>query len=254
VLLRYDDYGESHFIMRRENAPVPEAPQPLAMRWYEDTGVIPFDPYAGEISAEWFRFLSAPGTIGIHLRVESREPVQAWINGEPMIERGNGWFDVKRPIRTAAVIALRLVPPPGTSGGGAIPEPVRVQTNGEGVMPLGDWSEIGILNNYSGGVRYRHIFTYEEQEEDEELLLDLGNVVATCEVYVNGRQVGIRVAAPWKLNVTGCLESGENTVEIVVYNTLANHYQTIPSFYRGDPVSGLMGPVQMYRYVRHAQC
>jgi hypothetical protein len=32
---------------------------------------------------------------------------------------------------------------------------------------------------------------------------------------------------------------------VLVYNTLSNHYQTIPSNYRGSPVSGLMGPVHL---------
>ena len=38
---------------------------------------------------------------------------------------------------------------------------------------------------------------------------------------------------------------GENTLEVLVYNTLANHYQTIPSRYRGNPASGLIGPVRL---------
>ena len=32
-------------------------------------------------------------------------------------------------------------------------------------------------------------------------------------------------------------------MDIVVYNTLANHYTTIPTRYHGSTVSGLMGPV-----------
>ena len=51
------------------------------------------------------------------------------------------------------------------------------------------------------------------------------------------------VAPPWKTELAGVLKSGENKLEILVYNTLANHYQTIPSNYRGSPASGLMGPV-----------
>ena len=62
---------------------------------------------------------------------------------------------------------------------------------------------------------------------------------------MNGRKVGVRVAPPWKIDVTGFLRSGENTLEVLVYNTLANHYQTIPSNYRGDPTSGLLGPVRL---------
>jgi hypothetical protein len=32
---------------------------------------------------------------------------------------------------------------------------------------------------------------------------------------------------------------------VLVYNTLANHYVTIPTRYRGDVTSGLLGPVTL---------
>ena len=41
-------------------------------------------------------------------------------------------------------------------------------------------------------------------------------------------------------------KSGENKIEILVYNTLANHYLTIPTKYRGSSFeSGLLGPVNL---------
>jgi hypothetical protein len=39
--------------------------------------------------------------------------------------------------------------------------------------------------------------------------------------------------------------SGENRVEVLVCNTLANHYTTVPTQYRGDTTSGLLGPVTL---------
>jgi hypothetical protein len=104
---------------------------------------------------------------------------------------------------------------------------------------------MGILNNYSGGVRYRTTFTVTEDHAKGRVEIDLGRVVATAEVHLNGKEVGVRVAPPWRLDVTGFLRAGENTLTILVYNTLANHYQTIPSRYRGKPVSGLIGPVRL---------
>ena len=47
------------------------------------------------------------------------------------------------------------------------------------------------------------------------------------------------------MEVTEFLKAGENTLEVIVYNTLANHYQTIPSRYRGVSTSGLIGPVRL---------
>ena len=76
-------------------------------------------------------------------------------------------------------------------------------------------------------------------------MIDLGQVVATAEVHVNGRPAGVRVAPPWRLDMSGLLQEGRNTIEVLVYSTLSNHYQTIPSNYRGNPVAGLMGPVKI---------
>ncbi len=161
-----------------------------------------------------------------------------------MIDQGNGRFESPGSISTAAVVALRLVPPAGKQGGAAIAEPIAVETRG-GVMPLGDWSKLGILHNYSGGVRYRTTVTLSEQEAQGRVEIDLGRVVATAEVIINGRKAGVRVAPPWKLDVSGLLREGENEIEVLVCNTLSNHYQTIPSLYRGDPKSGLFGPVRL---------
>ena len=244
VLLRFDDYGEAHFVLRKQGVPIPEK-QPLAMRWYNDAGVIPFAPNAAELAAQWFRFLSAPGTTAIWLQADSREPLRAWIDGMPMIDKGDGRFAASRAVEKPAVIAIRLIPPAGRSGGAVIPKPVAIETNGRGSMMLGDWSRMGVLNNYSGGVTYSKTITLTADEAKRITVLDLGKVVATAEVQINGTDAGVRVAPPWQLEVSGLFKPGNNTVDVSVYSTLANHYQTIPSYYRGDPVSGLMGPVRL---------
>jgi hypothetical protein len=63
-------------------------------------------------------------------------------------------------------VALRVEPDEGWSGGAALHDPVAVETDGSGRMALGDWSALGILHNYSGGVRYRNtvVLTAEEAE------------------------------------------------------------------------------------------
>ena len=126
-----------------------------------------------------------------------------------------------------------------------IPEPVVVETDGTGTLALGDWSKIGILNNYSGGARYTTRVQLTSKEAQTKAMLDLGKVAGTAEVQVNGKSVAVKVAPPWMVDVTGFLKKGENKVDVLVYNSLANHYQTVPSNYRGNPVSGLLGPVQL---------
>jgi hypothetical protein len=243
TLVRYDNAGRGHFVMRRQGAEVAKVRTPLAMRWQDDSGLIPFDIYAGARPAEWFRFVSAPGTTAI--RVQARGKVEAWINGEPMKNKGKGCFVAVKTAASAAVVALRIVPETGVSGGGVVPEPVVVETDGTGVMAPGDWSRIGILNNYSGGVRYGTVFQVSSEEAAGRVTLDLGSVVATAEVLVNGKKAAVLVAPPWKTDLTGLIKGGENKLEVLVYNTLANHYLTIPSKYRGPPLSGLIGPVKL---------
>ena len=242
VVVRYNRAGRGHFVMRRQDRPMPDERERLAMRWHNDPGVIPFDVHAGKRAAEWLRFVSAPGTKAI--RVRAVGDVRAWIDGVPMRDEGSGRFAAVEPSARAAVVALRVTPPAGYSGGAVIPEPVTIET-GTGRMPLGDWSRMGILNNYSGGVCYRTTAVLAEEDVGGRVELDLGKVVATAEVHVNGKKAGVRVAPPWRVDVSGLLKPGENVVEVLVFNTLANHYQTIPSRYRGQPASGLFGPVRL---------
>jgi hypothetical protein len=246
VLVRYNQGGRGHFVLRRHGIPAPAEPTPLAMQWYDDPAVLPMDVVGTKpAAAEWFRFTSAPGTKAI--RVTARGRVSAWIDGRPMRDRGRGRFETATAPTHAAVVALRVEPEIGWSGGAALVDPVAVETDGTGRMALGDWSQMGILNNYSGGVRYRTTFTLTEAEAEAAVQIDLSRLCATAEVTVNGESVGIRVAPPWRFNVAGRLKSGENTLEVLVYNTLANHYQTIPSNYRGNPLSGLIGPVRLLK-------
>jgi hypothetical protein len=221
---------------------MPKTRAKLAMRWYNDPGRLQFDVYAGTPRAEWFQFLSAPGTTAI--RIQAQGKVEAWIDGDPMKDKGNGRFEASLAVPEAAIVTLRILPRSGYCGGAVIPEPVIVET-GSGIMPLGDWSKAGVLDNYSGGVRYQTSVELTEAETGGKMELDLGSVVATAEVHVNGKKAGIRVAPPWRVDVTGLLKTGKNSIEVLVYNTLSNHYQTIPSNYRGSPTSGLMGPVRL---------
>jgi hypothetical protein len=245
ILLHYENGGESHVVLRRADVAKPPQEVPLAMSWFDDPGVLHYDPFVGDRPVEWFRFLSAPGTTSITVPAASREPVRAWIDGREMIDRGDGRFDAPEPVPHAATVALRICPPSGWCGGAALRDAVKVETTGEGVMAPGDWSKLGILSNYSGGVRYRTTFTLSEDEAGGTVELGLGRVIATAEVSVNGAGAGVRVAPPWKVDLTGKAKAGENALEVLVYNTLANHYQTIPSQYRGDPESGLLGPVTL---------
>ncbi len=248
LLVRYDHAGRGHLVFRDKSVQIPAEKQHLSMRWANDSGVIPFDVTVGEKPAEWFRFITAPGTSAI--KITARGEVEAWIDGKPMKEEDNNRFSISKPFTKLTTIALRITPASaGITGGSLIPEPIVVETTDNGMMPLGDWSTYGILNNYSGGVLYKTSTHLEDI--NHKTIIDLGKVAGTAEIIVNGQKAGIRVAPPWKQDITKYVKKGDNKIEILVFNSLANHYQTLPSNYRGNPSSGLIGPVKVLTMVNN---
>ena len=141
-------------------------------------------------------------------------------------------------------VAIRIQQERGEYAGGAIPEPIALDCV-PGRISAGDWAQIDGLSSYSGGAWYRKTVDLAVPRAGESVWLDLGSVAGSIEVRVNGKQAGVKLAPPWKIDLTPLARAGKNRIEVLVYNTLANHYQTIPTRYRGSPVSGLLGPVSM---------
>ena len=147
-----------------------------------------------------------------------------------------------------------------------------------GLIQTGDWGETEGLGVYSGGIRYRkridwkEICTKTETESGAEIgkkgsaeigrktdaeirkeigsgkriLCDLGEVGCSAELLVNGVNAGVRLSAPYRFDITGLVHAGENCLEVEVFNSLYNHYRTVPNYYN-DRVqkSGLIGPVRL---------
>ena len=76
-------------------------------------------------------------------------------------------------------------------------------------------------------------------------MIDLGEVVSSAELLINGKSAGVRVSPPWTFDVTPFARSGENKIEVLIYNTIANNYTTVPTMYLGSIKSGLIGPVKL---------
>jgi len=99
--------------------------------------------------------------------------------------------------------------------------------------------------------------------DGKELWLDLGSVKNIAEVTVNGEPAGIVWKTPFRVNVTGKLKEGENTIEIKVTNLWVNRligdaqpdatekitYTTMRFYGAKSPLkpSGLLGPVSLVR-------
>lgn len=232
-------------------------PSELAMSWHGKEGVLKYDTRPGEKQPiGWYRFVSPPGLKG--LTITARGRVAVWVDGKEVKSKmGKAEYtgdvsehavtyraEIEKPSADPVHVALRIEQGRGCYGGATLPEPILLDC-GVGQISLGDWSKIDGLASYSGGAWYRKTITLTKEQAQGRVTLDLGSVAASAEVRVNGKVAGVKVAPPWKVDITGLVRSGDNKVEVLVYNTLANHYSTVPTMYRGSPVSGLIGPVRL---------
>ena len=119
------------------------------------------------------------------------------------------------------------------------------QKCGKGIIGLGDWSKIEGLKAYSGGAYYRKTITVAAEALKNKIELDLGDLVSSAELFINGKSAGIKVSPPWKFDISNFAKTGENKIEVLLYNTVANNYTTVPTMYRGLITSGLLGPVRL---------
>ncbi|GAA1865890.1 glycosyl hydrolase [Actinomadura bangladeshensis] len=196
---------------------------------------------------ELLRFAVPPGATG--MRFTARAEVTAvLLDGValPAADDGSGRFDVGLPGRASPVrtAELRLRTRPEHREGAALAGPVEF-TVGAGTIELGDWEDAG-LAGYSGGVRYRRVLDLPAAPASA--VLDLGRVRGTAEVAVNGHPAGVRICAPYAVDLGTALREGRNEIEIVVYGTLAPYLdETSPTHFvfPGQRTSGLLGPATL---------
>ncbi len=164
----------------------------------------------------WYRQALPPGTTAIHSpKIEGQW--QAWLNGEPL-----NFADGKATIagdNQAAVLAIRVTLAEGQHG---LLEPLRVCCT-PSARPLGSWTEQN-LAWYSGKAMYSKTFQLEPacKKDDVRLCLDLGKVCWCAEIWVNGKLAGTRIWPPYRLDITAFAKEGENRIDIVIANLLAN--------------------------------
>ena len=77
------------------------------------------------------------------------------------------------------------------------------------------------------------------------MALDLGYVDSTAELRLNGEKLGTRICPPYLFDISGHVRDGENELEVIVSNTLANRVKDNFSVFMQIPPSGLLGPVRL---------
>ena len=110
----------------------------------------------------------------------------------------------------------------------------------------GNISVPGLLPEFSGTIRYVISFNMEKSDMEKVILLDLGEAYETVQVFINGKEAGVRICPPYTMEITGLTVEGENLLQVDVTNTLAKKYGD-NAFDRAMPQepSGLLGPVRL---------
>lgn len=215
-----------------------------------------YSPYPDKRNNWQFRVKTVPGLKGLSLAVYGK--VKAlWLAEHKVMqkhitlqkqENNINYYYINLPEvhRTIETLAFEIEAFTGYQGAAIHNQPIKFHCE-KGMMEAGNWADLGALRYYSGGIYYRKTFNSNLQA-GQKLELSLGDIIATCEVKINGQSAGILMSPPYKTDISSYIVHGENEIEVLVYNTLSNHYQTTPSFYRGEPNAGLIGPVELKIY------
>lgn len=121
------------------------------------------------------------------------------------------------------------------------------------------------IKYFSGTATYMNTFEVNALNQNEKILLDLGDVKNLAEVTINGKNAGILWKKPFQTDISNHLKIGKNTIEIKVVNSWVNRlvgdmqpgatkigFTTMPLFKADSPLepAGLLGPVQLIKMLQ----
>jgi hypothetical protein len=95
---------------------------------------------------------------------------------------------------------------------------------------------------FSGGAVYRKRFELPESSKAQRVFVEPQMEDDVLEVLVNGQSAGVRLWAPYQVEVTNLLKPGQNTLELRVANTLVNLLEAV------ERPSGLTGAPKLVPY------
>ena len=199
VLVVYDKACETYLTFRKPGVALP-VKQQVSMCWYGDRGLLPFDcSPVTHVQSGLFTFQSAPALQSFTFAAYGN--VSLWIDGssiQPVVVKkdvdGLTYYrvTVKNPNPKSAQVVVNIDYKPGFTGGAALPQYFKQQC-GNGMITLGDWSLIDGIKAYSGGAWYRKTININAEDLKNQLEIDLGDLVSSAELFVNGKSAGIKL-------------------------------------------------------------
>lgn len=120
---------------------------------------------------------------------------------------------------------------------------------------LFDWKNNQVLQYRSDEGFYTSTFKL-QPETGKKYFIDLGAVCFTAEVMINGKPAGKRLWAPYQLDITSFLKTGNNKIEVHITPTSRNEFigeamkgNSKYAQYKGQEKTlmpaGLIGPVSI---------
>ncbi|HPS54847.1 MAG TPA: glycosyl hydrolase [Sedimentisphaerales bacterium] len=141
-------------------------------------------------------------------------------------------------------------------------QPVRVADDQNNFVPdsfiqqqgdnkeLADWNLWG-LDTFSGFVDYTK--TFDCDSTDGKIILDLGKVYYTAELWINDKKVGEKIWPPFEFDITDYVKNGSNKLFVRIGNTIYNTMRQYKGMNNAcldwtvvteeEKISGLFGPV-----------
>ena len=219
----------------------------------------------------------ATGTLNVY--EENGETTAVPLELEPLESAFVVFKTVKDATDTATATHAEMAEATGGSGSTNYPEPQTVAVlSGPWTLTfdsaqrgpatpvvtgtLFDWStsEDDAVRYYSGKVIYQTEFDLPEPAASS-LFINLGDVMVMAKVKVNGKEVGGVWTAPYRLDISDAVQTGNNRIEVSVVNTWMNRLigdcalapEERPTWSPCNPwnvssplqKSGLLGPVSI---------
>jgi hypothetical protein len=107
----------------------------------------------------------------------------------------------------------------------------------DGLIPLNEHADFDV-RHFSGTATYKT--TFQVEETDEPMFIDLGDVQVIAEITLNGRAFKTLWKPPFRVDISDAVQSGENDLEVKVTNLWVNrligdeHYPAWEGRVNGD--------------------
>ena len=222
ILLRFPHGGRSYFVLRKSNSF--EQTLPLVTNWFENTDILKFDALS-ENRGKYccYRFKTPVGAK--MMRVSSKIPVKAYINGNELQCIGFNEFAIDTP--RSAEVTLFAKQFMGEYDTALFTEPIAFDT-GEGIYDTSISPDEQGMNFYSGGISLKKSvnLTKNGKRKFFDVNTDFG---CAFEIYVNESKVMSMLTKPYRCDITKYICNGDNIIEVRAFNDLHNHMKTIPT-------------------------